>query len=92
MPKEIGYHPVMTYLFILFIKGYRKLISPVMPATCRFYPTCSEYAIESLRQYGAFKGLYLSIKRILKCQPYYKGDFLDPVPCKTMGKDTKKEH
>jgi hypothetical protein len=66
--------------FLIFlIKFYRKYISPLKPPCCRFYPTCSEYAIEALEKYGALKGSYMSIKRILRCQPFNPGGY-DPVP------------
>lgn len=47
--------------------------------TCRFSPTCSQYALEAVEKYGAFKGSYLSIRRIMKCHPYHKGDYFDPL-------------
>jgi len=54
------------------------MISPVLPSSCRFTPSCSEYSIEALKEYGAFKGSYLAIKRILKCHPFHPGGY-DPV-------------
>lgn len=54
-------------------------ISPFFPPSCRYTPTCSEYALEALTKYGAFKGTILSIKRIFRCHPYHKGGY-DPVP------------
>ncbi|MDC3216913.1 membrane protein insertion efficiency factor YidD [Gammaproteobacteria bacterium] len=60
-------------LFILPIKFYRYFISPFFPPSCRFNPTCSQYAIESIEQFGAIKGSILAIKRISKCHPWYKG-------------------
>ena len=64
---------------ISFIKFYRKYISPLKKPCCRFTPTCSEYALEAFERYGALKGLYLSIKRILRCHPFCEGGY-DPVP------------
>jgi hypothetical protein len=61
------------------IKGYQKYISPGLPPRCRFYPTCSSYSIEAFEKYGFAKGMYLSLKRILKCNPFFKGGY-DPVP------------
>ena len=65
-------------ILISFIKFYRKYISPLKKPCCRFTPTCSEYALEAFEKYGALKGLYLSIKRILRCNPFCKGGY-DPV-------------
>ncbi|HQL44185.1 MAG: membrane protein insertion efficiency factor YidD [Spirochaetes bacterium] len=64
---------------ILLIKMYKLIISPLLPNACRFYPTCSSYAIEALSKHGLFKGCFLSIKRILRCHPYCDGGY-DPVP------------
>lgn len=69
----------MRKFLIFLIKIYRKFISPLKPPSCRFYPTCSMYAIEAIEKYGAFKGSYLAIKRILRCHPLNKGGY-DPVP------------
>lgn len=68
----------MKYILIFFIKTYQKIISPLLPKTCRFYPTCSEYSLQAIKKYGAIKGLYLSIKRILKCHPFHNGGY-DPL-------------
>ena len=59
-------------LFILPIRFYRYFISPLFPPSCRFTPTCSQYAIESIEQFGIFKGSYLAVKRLSKCHPWYK--------------------
>ncbi|HOF12801.1 MAG TPA: membrane protein insertion efficiency factor YidD [Spirochaetota bacterium] len=64
---------------ILLIKMYKLIISPLLPNVCRFYPTCSSYAIEALSKHGLCKGGFLSIKRILRCHPYCDGGY-DPVP------------
>ncbi len=69
----------MKYVLIFLIKVYQKTISPLFPSSCRFYPTCSHYASRALRKYGFFKGIFLAIKRILKCHPFHAGGF-DPVP------------
>lgn len=71
----------MKRLLMKMIRFYRKYISQMTPPTCRFYPTCSEYALEALERYGAVKGSWLSIKRIGKCHPFHSGGF-DPVPVK----------
>ncbi len=70
---------ILSYPFILLVRFYQICISPLKPATCRFTPTCSAYAIEALRKYGPLKGLYLTIKRLLKCHPW-GGSGYDPVP------------
>ena len=69
---------ILTYILIKFIKCYKFLISPLLGQSCRYLPTCSEYSIEALKTYGLFKGLFLSIKRILSCHPWGRGGF-DPV-------------
>lgn len=61
------------------IKVYRKYISPLKPATCRFYPTCSAYALEAVEVHGPLKGSWLAAKRIARCHPFHPGG-LDPVP------------
>ena len=75
----------MKKLFIKLIRLYQRYISPLTPPTCRFHPTCSNYAIEAISEYGVLKGTWLAIKRILKCHPFHPGGF-DPVPPK---KDNK---
>ena len=67
------------WLLILPIRFYRKCISPLTPPTCRFTPTCSQYAIQAIRKYGPFKGMALAIWRILRCNPW-GGSGYDPVP------------
>lgn len=64
---------------ITLIQGYRSLISPLFPPSCRFQPTCSKYAIEAIEKFGAFGGSWLAIKRILRCHPFHPGGY-DPVP------------
>ncbi len=61
------------------IHFYRACISPLFPACCRFTPTCSQYALEAVQKYGALKGGYLALRRILRCHPLHKGGY-DPVP------------
>ena len=70
----------MKRLLLSLIGVYQRHISPAFPGKCRFRPTCSEYAIEAIRKYGAFRGGYLALRRILRCHPFYKGDIYDPVP------------
>ncbi|MHC8516053.1 membrane protein insertion efficiency factor YidD [Sporosarcina sp. ITBMC105] len=69
----------MKAILIGFIKIYQKSISPIMPPTCRFYPTCSHYGVEAIEKHGALKGAWLAIRRISKCHPFHEGGF-DPVP------------
>jgi len=70
---------ILIYPFLLLIKIYQNLISPLFPATCRYQPTCSHYAKEALQKHGLFKGGFLAIKRILSCHPW-GGSGYDPVP------------
>ena len=70
---------MFKYLLIGLVKFYQYCISPLTPASCRYTPTCSQYALEALRKYGAFKGGFLALKRILGCHPWGKHGF-DPVP------------
>lgn len=72
------------------IKFYQRFISPMFPAKCRFYPSCSQYAIEAIDTHGSLKGSWLSLKRILKCHPFSEGGF-DPVPNSTNSKLENKE-
>jgi putative membrane protein insertion efficiency factor len=69
----------LGWLLILPIRFYQKYISPLTPATCRFTPSCSHYAIEAIRKHGPFKGLALAVWRILRCNPW-GGSGYDPVP------------
>lgn len=69
----------MKYIFIAIVRFYRKYISPIKPPTCRFYPTCSQYSLECYQRFGAMKGTYLTIIRILKCHPFHPGG-VDLVP------------
>ena len=68
----------MRKIFIFLIKFYQKAISPFLGRRCRFYPTCSEYTKQAVEKYGALKGLYLGLFRILKCHPFHKGGY-DPL-------------
>lgn len=68
----------MKQILILIIRGYQKFISPMFAPSCRFHPTCSEYAVQAISKFGVFKGTAKSAWRILKCNPFHKGGF-DPV-------------
>lgn len=70
----------MKTLLLWLIRFYRKRISPLRAPCCRFTPTCSAYALEAIEKYGAIKGGWLTVKRLLRCNPFYKGDYFDPVP------------
>lgn len=70
---------ILSLPFILLIKGYQKIISPVLGPQCRFTPTCSNYALEAFKKYGVFKGGWLAVKRIAKCHPWGSSGY-DPVP------------
>lgn len=69
----------MKRVLLALIKFYKQAISPYLPDACRFTPTCSEYAREAITKYGVLKGGFLSVKRILRCNPFCKGGY-DPVP------------
>ena len=62
------------------IRFYQKHISPAFPPRCRFSPTCSQYAYEAITKYGIWKGGWLALWRLLRCNPFNKGDYFDPVP------------
>jgi uncharacterized protein len=66
-------------IFISTIRFYQFAISPIKPPSCRFYPTCSHYGLEAVQRFGALKGGWLTLKRILKCHPFHPGG-VDPVP------------
>lgn len=70
---------IFVTLLIIPVKFYQYCISPLLPPSCKYVPTCSQYAIEALRKHGPLKGLWLSVKRILRCAPWGKGGY-DPVP------------
>jgi len=84
MIRKITY--ILSYIFILPIKIYQLVISPIIPNSCRHIPTCSQYAIEALKIHGIFKGTWLAVKRILRCHPWGTHGY-DPVPPRKI--DTK---
>ncbi|WP_026691793.1 membrane protein insertion efficiency factor YidD [Alteribacter aurantiacus] len=73
----------MKWFFIGIIRLYQKYISRFTPPSCRFYPTCSQYGIEAYQRFGVWKGTWLTVKRIVKCQPLHPGG-IDPVPEKKL--------
>lgn len=70
----------MKRVFLWLIRFYQHNISPAFPPRCRFSPTCSQYALEAIERYGVWRGGWLACKRLLRCNPFYKGDYFDPVP------------
>ncbi len=78
----------MKTIILLLIRFYQKYISIFLGTNCRFYPTCSAYTYEAIERFGVVKGVYLGVKRILKCHPFHPGGY-DPVPEK---KEKKKNN
>ena len=70
----------MKKVMLALIRFYQHYISPLRPPSCRFMPTCSAYAVQAITKYGALKGGWLTFKRLLRCNPFYKGNYYDPVP------------
>ena len=70
----------MKRFLIKMIRFYQTSVSPLCPPRCRFIPTCSQYGLEAIEKYGALKGGWLTVKRLCRCHPFYKGDWYDPVP------------
>ena len=70
----------MKKVLLFLIRIYQRSVSPYTPSRCRFRPTCSAYAFEAINKYGALKGGWLAIRRLLRCHPFYKGNPYDPVP------------
>ncbi len=70
---------VFTWFAVTLVKLYKTLISPIFPPSCRFYPSCSEYSIQAFLKYGFLKGLWLTTKRVIKCNPFNPGG-IDEVP------------
>ncbi len=69
----------MKRFLLWLLRGYQKQISPLSGPKCRFQPTCSHYALEAIETHGAMRGMYLALRRLLRCHPFHKGGF-DPVP------------
>jgi putative membrane protein insertion efficiency factor len=70
---------MIQLILIRLVRGYQVAISPLLPASCRYYPSCSAYSLEALERYGALRGMRLTIGRILRCHPFRPGGY-DPVP------------
>lgn len=69
----------MRRIMLWIIRGYQKAISPLLPPSCRYVPSCSEYGYEAIQRYGAVKGGYMAVRRVLRCNPFHPGGY-DPVP------------
>ena len=78
----------MKKVCIFLIKTYQSTLSPLIGKNCRFIPTCSEYTIDAILEYGCLKGIWLGLKRILRCNPFSKGGY-DPVPKKNYRRNDK---
>ncbi|UCF94012.1 MAG: membrane protein insertion efficiency factor YidD [Desulfobacterales bacterium] len=74
-----GINKVFWYLILFLIKAYQYLVSPLLGPSCRFYPTCSEYAYQAVLRYGPLRGAFMAVRRILRCHPFQPGG-VDPVP------------
>ena len=70
-----------TWAAVMVVRGYQRLVSPLLPASCRFAPTCSEYAAEAIAQHGLARGVGLAARRLLRCHPFHPGGY-DPPPVK----------
>ncbi|MEW6208828.1 MAG: membrane protein insertion efficiency factor YidD [Acidobacteriota bacterium] len=68
----------MRSALIYLLRAYKLLLSPLLPPACRFTPTCSEYAMEAIEKYGALRGMYMGVRRLLRCHPFHPGGY-DPV-------------
>ena len=71
-----------AWVLILLLNGYRRFVSPLLGARCRFYPSCSAYALEAVQLHGAVRGSWLAVRRLSRCHPFHAGG-LDPVPART---------
>jgi len=69
----------MRWFFVLLVRAYQMILSPLLPPACRYYPSCSNYAIEALEKHGAWRGGWMAVRRIGRCHPFRPGGF-DPVP------------
>lgn len=79
----------MKILFLYLIRFYQNYVSKFLGKNCRFYPTCSNYTYQAIEIHGCIIGLYFGMKRLLKCHPFYNGEFFDPVPPKKTARGNK---
>lgn len=77
--RRVGVSAIPRRIGILLIRGYQRFISPALPPSCRYTPTCSQYTLEAVQKYGLGRGSWLGLKRLLRCHPFHRGGF-DPVP------------
>lgn len=70
---------MLARILVALIRGYQLTLSPLLPPSCRYTPSCSHYAVEALQKHGALKGSYLAARRLLRCHPFHRGGY-DPVP------------
>lgn len=70
---------MISRMLVAFVHGYQRFVSPYTPPTCRFYPSCSAYAVEAIQRYGPWRGVVLAARRVLRCHPFHPGGY-DPVP------------
>lgn len=70
---------MLARILVMIVRGYQVAISPLLPPSCRYTPTCSQYAVEALRRYGALRGAWLTLRRLGRCHPFRAGGY-DPVP------------
>ncbi len=68
----------MQRVVIVVLRGYKLLLSPLLPAACRYYPTCSEYMVDAVAKYGVARGVWMGVKRLCRCHPFHAGGY-DPV-------------
>ena len=79
VPDPASHVPILSWPLIMFVRGYQLFLSPFLPPSCRYTPSCSAYAIEALQRHGALRGSWLAVRRIARCHPFRPGGY-DPVP------------
>ncbi|RIJ77233.1 membrane protein insertion efficiency factor YidD [Nakamurella silvestris] len=79
-------------VLLLPIRGYQRFISPALPPTCRFYPTCSAYAVQAITEHGALRGFWLALRRLGRCHPFHAGGIDHVPPRKVSARSRKKQH